>query len=224
MIVLYWMTPDPITVTEEVTLLEVWRILRDHGIRRLPVVVGDDQLVGMVGRSDLYRYVTRDAARGPEEGIRAALEGVTVQDAMSTELVTCEVNDPLEEVSEKMRVAKLGAFPVLSRGHLVGIISETDLLGALGELAGLGSGSDRITIRVAEDPENDDLFNIVDLCRRYSLELIAVLTHPILADSAIMTTLRVRGERVDDFVQELWKSGLHVVSRVKAEDSAPKSD
>ena len=211
MIVLYWMTPDPVTVVARDSLLKVWRLLREHKIRRLPVVEEGDHLIGLIGRADLYRYVTREEVRGPEEGVRAALEEIRVRDAMSREPETCEAHAPLESVADRMRRLKLGAFPVLHRGHLVGIISETDILGALGELAGLESGADRITLKV--DGSGEPLYQVVDLCRRYSLELIAVLTHAVLEDRATMTTLRVRGARVDDFVEALWKAGFDVVDR-----------
>ncbi len=213
MIVLYWMTPDPFTVTAEQSLFEVWGLLRDNEIRRLPVVKDEDQLVGLIGRADLYRFASRDAVRGPAEGVREILETITVGEVMSRDPTTCEVSEHLELVSERMRKIKVGAFPVLSRGHLVGIISETDLLRALGELAGVASGAVRITLRVPTESDAERTFEIVDLCRRHSLVLSSVLTHQILEDSATMTTLRVRGDRVDDFVQALWKAGFNVVDR-----------
>lgn len=213
MIVLYWMTPDPITVTETDSLLDVWQHVRTRRIRRLPVVRDEDHLVGMVGRADLYRYVSREEVHGPEEGVRPALAPVQVREAMSAEPATCDAQEHLEAVSERMRTLKVGAFPVLHRGHLVGIISEVDILRALGELAWHASGASRITVKVSGPAIPQRTYEIVDLCRRYELELLAVLKHPILGDSAIMTTLRVHGDRVDDFVTALWKAGFDVVDR-----------
>lgn len=213
MLVLYWMTPDPITATEEDSLLSVWRALRAHGIRRLPVVRGGDRLVGLIGRSDLYRYVSRERFRGSEEEVRAALEGVPVREAMTADPATCESGEPLEAVSERMRALKVGAFPVLHRGHLVGIISETDILRALGELAWHDSGASRITIKVEGASPAERTYELVDLCRRHGAEILAVLIHPILADSATMTTLRVRGERIEELVTALWQAGFDVVDR-----------
>ena len=213
MIVLYWMTPDPHTVTAEQSLLDVWRILREHTIRRLPVVEDEDRLIGLVGRADLYRFASRRAVHGEEAGVRDLLGPVKVGDAMSGDPATCDVSEHLEKVSDRMRRLKVGAFPVLARGHLVGIISETDMLRALGELAGLGSGAERITLRVPGLENGERRFEVVDLCRRYAMTIIALLTHPILADSATMITLRVRGDRADDLVSALWKAGFDVVDR-----------
>ncbi len=211
MIVLYWMTPDPITVSENDSLLDVWRALRTREIRRLPVVRGEDELVGLIGRADLYRYISSEQMAGPEEGVRATLEKIPVATAMTREPATCSANEPLEAVSERMRAIKVGAFPVLHRGHLVGIISETDFLRALGELAWHDSGASRITIKVPKSSAPERTYEVVDLCRRYETQLLAVLTHSVLEDSATMTTLRVRGARVADLVAALWKAGFDVV-------------
>jgi len=213
MIVLYWMTPDPVTVSEQDSLLSVWRSMREHGIRRLPVVRDGDQIVGLVGRTDLYRFITREEARGPEEGVRDRLERIRVAEAMTIAPATCEAGEPLEAASERMRTLKVGAFPVLHRGHLVGIISETDMLRALGELAWHDSGASRITIKVDGSAPPERTYELVDLCRRYGAALLAVLTHPVLADSATMTTLRLRGDRIDELVEALWHAGFDVVDR-----------
>jgi hypothetical protein len=102
---------------------------------------------------------------------------------------------------------------VLHRGHLVGIISETDMLRALGELAWHDSGAPRITIKVDGSAPASRIYELVDLCRRYGAEILAVLTHPVLADSATMTTLRLRAERIEELVEALWQSGFDVVDR-----------
>ncbi len=211
MIVLYWMTPDPLTITEEDSLLKVWRILRGKHIRRLPVVQGEDRVVGMVGRADILRIITKDAYLGPESAVKDQLVGTKVGEVMAHEPATCEVGDHLEEVSERLRQLKVGALPVLHRGHLVGIISETDIFRALSELAWHDSGASRITVKSSGESDLKRTFEITDLCRKFGLELLAVLTHPVLEDSAMMTTLRVRGEKVAEFTKELWKAGFNVV-------------
>ncbi len=47
------MTPDVITVKEEDTVLDAARIMTDKGINALPVVNKDNELVGIVTRTDL---------------------------------------------------------------------------------------------------------------------------------------------------------------------------
>jgi acetoin utilization protein AcuB len=213
MIVLYWMTPDPVTVTEEDSLLAAHRLCAERGFRRIPVVRDGDLLAGIVARADIDRHLPRGASGVPAAADLAALQAIRIADVMTPDPATCEAGEPLEAVSERMRARKVGAFPVLHRGHLVGIITESDILRALGELAWHDSGASRLTIKEPGSAAPERTYELVDLCRRHGTELLAVLTHPVLEDSAMMTTLRVRGERVDELVDALWRAGFDVVDR-----------
>ena len=44
----HWMTPDPITVKPDTLIIDAKKIMRDHNIRRLPVVDKNGKLVGIV--------------------------------------------------------------------------------------------------------------------------------------------------------------------------------
>lgn len=213
MIILYWMTPDPVVTTEDQSLLDTLRLMREKSVRRLPVVRDGDELCGIISGPDLLRVVpamkklTEDEYS--EEASRALAEH-TVADAMVPDPHTCKAHDRLEEVAERMRQLKIGALPVMRRGHLVGIISEHDIMRALVELSYHGAEGKRITLRIPLLQKIDVMYNIVDLSRRCGLEILTVLTHPILDESALMATLRVKGEKVDDFVKSLWEAGYKV--------------
>jgi len=47
------MTPNPITVEEDVSFQDALKLIRDKGIRRLPVVDGEGRLVGIITEKDL---------------------------------------------------------------------------------------------------------------------------------------------------------------------------
>lgn len=211
MIILYWMSPDPIVAQRGDSLLEVVRLMREHTVRRLPVVEGEDQLCGIIGGTDVVRHVGRldSAPLSPE--LERALAAVPIEEAMTPNPATCDTHDYVETVCQRMTEEKVGAYPVLRRNHLVGILSETDLLRALAELSYAGSPGRRITLRLPLDHEENYLYGIVSLCRRFQLRLRTILTHPILDESATMATLRVDGARVDDFVASLWRQGYKVV-------------
>jgi CBS domain-containing protein len=55
------MTPDPITITEDIQLDQIAQIMQSNGVKRLPVVRGK-RLVGIVSRSD-FLAVLADFAR-----------------------------------------------------------------------------------------------------------------------------------------------------------------
>ncbi|MGE3166640.1 MAG: CBS domain-containing protein [Planctomycetota bacterium] len=212
MIILYWMTPDPVVVEHTASLLDAVGLMQRHGVRRLPVVTGGDQLCGIVSRNDAMRHVGRlDFTQpvGPE--LERALSVVAVTDAMTPNPATCDSHDYVESVCERMGREKVGAYPVLRRDHLVGIVSETDLLRALAELAYASRPGRRITLRFPADIDHEYVYRVVSLCRRFRLHLQAILTHPILDEQALMMTLRLSGEQVDELVALLRTQGYKVV-------------
>ena len=55
------MTPDFIYVRGETRLTRVLQLMVEHRIRSMPVIEGDQQLVGMIAREDVMRTLQRCA-------------------------------------------------------------------------------------------------------------------------------------------------------------------
>ena len=53
------MTPDFIYVRGETKLTRVLQLMVDHRIRSMPVIEGDQRLVGMISREDVMRALQR---------------------------------------------------------------------------------------------------------------------------------------------------------------------
>jgi acetoin utilization protein AcuB len=60
---------------------------------------------------------------------------------MSPALHTTTPDTPIEDAARILRKHKIGALPVLRDGHLVGIITESDLLDVLIEMTGASAAS-----------------------------------------------------------------------------------
>jgi CBS domain-containing protein len=56
------MTPDFIYVRGETKLTRVLQLMVEHRIRSMPVIEGDQQLVGMISREDVMRTLQRCAS------------------------------------------------------------------------------------------------------------------------------------------------------------------
>jgi CBS domain-containing protein len=56
------MTPDPVLVTEETGIWELIRLMKQHAVRRLPVVSGENILVGIITLDDLIELLGRELA------------------------------------------------------------------------------------------------------------------------------------------------------------------
>ncbi len=119
-----YMTPKPWTIARTATLTEAHKLMREHRIRHLPVVEGD-QVVGIVTMRDLHLIETLPGVT-PDE--------VQVEDAMSPEVFVASERDELAGVVERMTESRLGSAVVMGPGGLVGIFTAVDALRALSDI------------------------------------------------------------------------------------------
>ena len=87
------------------------------------LVVEEGALVGAVSREDLDKAITHGLSHAPVKGI------------MSSRVATVESGAPLGEVQEALAASADGRVAVLHDGELVGVVTRSDLLRALGERA-----------------------------------------------------------------------------------------
>ena len=99
-------------------------------IRHLPVVERDGRLVGVVTDRDLRHrlFEPRVMKEIGTVSVDQILKTVPVKDIMSAPVVTVGPQDELETAARTMLEDKVGSLPVVENGHVVGIITETDLL------------------------------------------------------------------------------------------------
>ncbi len=212
MIVRYWMSHSPQVATEEMNLHETLELMRQHRIRRLPVVRGQT-VCGIVTLSDLYRFVKPRALNTVILSEEAAdeLHRHTVAEVMTSSPVTCQPNSPLEEVGDLMRKRRIGALPVLQDGQLVGIITESDVLSALVSIARHGADGKRICFRIPHEEKKDIFSRLMALCENYQIEFLALLTHPLQEGESLLVMIRIRGKRSSEFIEALWKAHCRIL-------------
>jgi acetoin utilization protein AcuB len=123
------MTSTPVTLGPEDSLMHAVEVMRKHSIRRLPVVVGEE-LVGLLAEGDLKRAQPSTLSDSQEEFHRV-MEGTPISRIMIGRPVTVEESTPLLEAAQALHATKYGALPVVRDGRLVGILTDSDLLGCL---------------------------------------------------------------------------------------------
>ncbi len=122
-------TPNPVTATESMSIEELRRLMREHGVRHLPVV-RDGKVVGVVSDRDVR------VAQGlsAEHSIQ-----VCAADIMATDPVMVKASAPIEEVAYAMSDKKIGSVLVNEdNGEFLGIFTVTDALNALIEISRSG--------------------------------------------------------------------------------------
>ena len=129
------MTPDPLTVTLQASLADVWDLMREVDVRHLPVVEAG-VLVGMVSDRDVARVdIARLLKAEGAEAVREELATPVVR-IMSTDVIAVGPDAEIGEVIDLLIDHKIGAVPVVDEDtrEVLGIISYVDVLRALQDL------------------------------------------------------------------------------------------
>jgi len=128
----FWMRAPAITINLAAPLSEALALMREHDVRRLPVVIDTGELRGIITQGDIRGAdVLRAAGMDPFD-IADALRQVKVYEVMSESPLTVRAETGLREAAMLMIENKIGGLPVVNVvDQVIGIITESDLFEAL---------------------------------------------------------------------------------------------
>jgi acetoin utilization protein AcuB len=145
-LVKYRMTPEPIIVRPDVSIAEALDQMRRDGVHRYPVVDTRGRLVGIVSESDLLYASPSSVTTLNVWELTYLLNQVKVRETMTKDVITIDEEAPIEEAAQLMREHHVGALPVLRRGKLAGLITESDLFDVFLELLMAQEAGLRLTV------------------------------------------------------------------------------
>ena len=128
------MTKPPITAPPGMPIQEALKLMRERGIRRLPVVDKKGKLIGIVSDRDLLHASPSDATSLSVWELNYLISKVTLKDVMTKNVITVTPETPVQEAARIMAEKKIGGLPVVQSGKVIGVITETDLFRVLLEL------------------------------------------------------------------------------------------
>jgi len=129
------MSSPPIVVSPTTPVAEAMKLIRERHIRRLPVL-DDGRLVGIVSERDLLRALPSPATILSVWEVPALLERLRVGEVMTHNAIVVHENTPIQEAAQLMVDRKIGGLPVVDDGHVVGVITETDIFRVFVNLCG----------------------------------------------------------------------------------------
>ena len=127
------MTAEVTTLGRNESLLLAKDIMNLGRVRHFPVV-DEDEVVGVVSQRDLYKASLGSVMKYGEKAQRTFLDGIAVKEVMVDPL-TIPPDASVQEAARLMIENKIGCLPVLDGAQLVGIVTETDMLQLVAELA-----------------------------------------------------------------------------------------
>jgi len=122
------MSSPAITVPPDTPLPAAIALMREHGIRHLPVVE-HGRLVGIISRGDLREASISEAINADVYELNFMLNRLTVSRLMSPKVLTVTPDALVVYAAELMTENKIAGLPVVdASGAVVGIVTESDLL------------------------------------------------------------------------------------------------
>jgi CBS domain-containing protein/RimJ/RimL family protein N-acetyltransferase len=127
-----WMTPSPITIGLEETVLAAYEKMKYHNIRRLPVVEvrglpnqKHPRLVGVITINDVRKLAPMGVLSILEKN--EMIGNTKVKRIMTADPITLSPERSVGEAAWLMMKHDIGGLPVVENDVLVGLISEADL-------------------------------------------------------------------------------------------------
>jgi acetoin utilization protein AcuB len=93
------MTHPVITVREDVPILDAYELMKNEKIRRLPVIDQKGNLVGMLSEREILHASPSQVTSLSVWELNYLMSKVSVDEIMTSEVVTVDVDTPLEEAA-----------------------------------------------------------------------------------------------------------------------------
>jgi CBS domain-containing protein len=114
------MTTRVVTVRADAPLSRAERLFKEYSFSALPVLDRTSRLVGMISGIDILRH-RADGGAGSDEAI--------VADVMTADVISMKPDANISILTHRLRAyGELRVMPIVDRGHLVGVITRSDLL------------------------------------------------------------------------------------------------
>ena len=122
-----WMSSPVVTVEPETTISKAHQLMKEKGIRRLPVVE-KGRLVGIITIGDIREASPSDATTLSIWELNYLWAQLTVEKVMTRKVLTVRADDTMIDAAQTMLDHKVSGLPVMDGGdRLVGILTESDV-------------------------------------------------------------------------------------------------
>jgi acetoin utilization protein AcuB len=206
------MTPNPLCLHPEMTLLQARDLAAGKSIRHFPVTDGAGRLVGMVSDRDL-RSAFPSTVLNPTVRVDQLqrLEQVRVDSIMSRPPITLPREATLDDALLLFDRHRIGALGVVDHdGLLLGVVTVRDILASYRRLFGIGSpGSSQIEVR------DDGLPNLMS-------RVVGALEGAGTACTRLIRAQSDGGPVVYARVQTINLHGVHAALRAAGLDVVPR--
>jgi len=205
------MKRDPVTVGPEDSFRHAMTLIRQKGIRHLPVLE-EGGLVGILTDRDIRQASPSPATSLEIHELHYLLEKVKIREIMTRKVHTVTPGTPIEEAARLMLTHRIGGLPVLEAGRLVGIITETDILTAFVDVMGIQQEQARLELVLEDRPGS--FLEVCRIMQEQGGDIVSVVTATAThrGEETKVLVFRLEGVEVDALVKSLEGGGHTVLS------------
>jgi acetoin utilization protein AcuB len=174
MLIKDWMAKDPVTITEETSMIKAIHLMKERRFRRIPVVA-QGKLVGMVTDRDLKEASPSKATSLDVHELYYLLAELQVQEIMSRNPISVSQDDTVEHAAQIMLEHTISGLPVVDAGgKVVGIITQSDVFRAFMHITGVLQGGVQFALRLEDRPGL--IKEVVDRLRARGARFVSLLS------------------------------------------------
>jgi CBS domain-containing protein len=133
-----------ITATADMSLAQAQQRMQEHRVRHLPVVA-QTHLIGLLTDRDLRDALPSALTTLRQDETARHLDTIAVETCMTTPVRTISSTADAVDAARQLLHTHYGCLPVVDQEHLVGIVTELDLL--RGFLAAAVPAGDYLTVK-----------------------------------------------------------------------------
>lgn len=120
------MSSPVLTLSPSLSVAEGWRSFQKGGVRHMPVLSQEGQIIGIVSERDLLKKLNIQGSQ---------LQGgndATIADIMTRQVITADKETDIRRIARAMFESHIGTMPIVdNEKRLIGIITRSDILFAL---------------------------------------------------------------------------------------------
>lgn len=202
-----FMTKKVVYVSPDTTVAHAADMMREQGLRRLPVIE-NDRLVGVVTERTMAEASPSKATTLSIYEMNYLLNKTKIRDIMVRDVVTVSPYASLEDAVYAMMKNQVGILPVVEAGQVFGVITEKDVFKAFLEVSGYGEEGVRVIITA--DDTVGTLAKIVDTISADNLNIKRTVV-ATRRSGKVAIEIQIDGKAdVTDLREKMIKQGIQV--------------
>ena len=169
-----YMSKDLITIDEDASIMKASKLMKQNGIRHLPVL-RKGRLVGIVSDRELKEATPSKATTLDIHEMYHLLDQIKVKSLMPKQLFTITPGETVEKAAAVMLKRNISALPVVdAHGALQGIITKGDIFKAFVAVSGINTAALAMGFDLKDQP--GAIKGVTDMIRAHGGRIVSIFT------------------------------------------------